>query len=162
LFQIHGTKRVYVYPNHAPFVTPEHLENIALFDLETDMPYDPAYDRQARVFDLKPGQFLSWPLNAPHRVENVEGVNISMTISYASPEIRRSEIVHLANGLLRHRFGLQPRSRVTTGPSYWGKAMLQKAMRNSQWVQRERSMRRGIEFRLDKNRPGEILRLSEA
>jgi hypothetical protein len=162
LFQMHGTKRVYVYPNRAPFVMPEHLENIALFDLEVGMPYDSTYDRRAQVFDLKPGQFLSWPLNAPHRVQNVEGVNISMSISYTSPEIRRGEVVHLANGLLRHRLGLNPRSCAITGPGYWGKAILQRALRNSTWVRRERSARRGIEFRLDKTRPGEILEMAGA
>ncbi len=162
LWQLHGVKRVYVYPPFAPFVTPEHLEKIALYDLEVDMPYEPWYDEHAQVIDLKPGRFLSWPLNAPHRVENLEGLNVSMTVSYTSPSIRRGEVVHLANGLLRHRFGLTPKTGTLSGPAYWGKAALQKALRDSQWVRRERKQRRGVEFRLDTNHPGEILELADA
>ena len=111
LIQIAGRKRVYVYPNTAPFITPQHLEDIALFDVEVDMPYAPWYDGHAQVFDLEPGQMLNWPLNAPHRVENLGTVNISMTVSYGNDEIRRAQIVNLANGLLRHRFGYTPKSQ---------------------------------------------------
>ncbi len=61
------------------------------------------YDRHAIVFDLEPGQMLNWPLNAPHRVENLNTcVNISMTVSYVNEDIRRAQMVHLANGLLRN------------------------------------------------------------
>ena len=67
LWQIHGKKRVYVYPNTAPFLTPEQLENIALYEVEVDMRYDPAYDRDATVFEIGGGEMLHWPLNAPHR-----------------------------------------------------------------------------------------------
>ena len=91
------------------------------------MPYAAWYDEHAKVFDIGPGQMLNWQLNAPHRVENLGSVNISMTVSYANDEIRRAEIVNLANGLLRHRFGYQPKSRSMRGPSYFAKAVMQKA-----------------------------------
>lgn len=148
LIQIAGRKRVYLYPSTPPFVTPEQLEDIALFDVEVDMPYSDWYDRHAMVFDLEPGQMLSWPLNAPHRVENLNTLNISMTISYVDQPIRRAQIVHLANGLLRHRFGYQPRSRAISGPAFWGKAVMQKLLRDSSWVRRQRHARRPIDFSL--------------
>jgi len=162
LIQIAGRKRVYVYPNVAPFITPEHLEQIALFDIEVDVPYEPWYDAHARIFDLEPGQMLTWPLNAPHRVENLDSVNISMTVSFVNDAIRRADIVSIANGLLRHRFGQQPKSRSTSGPSYWGKAVLQKVLRDSNWVKRERKARRTIDFRLDAAQPGKIVDLPKA
>jgi hypothetical protein len=162
LIQIAGRKRVYVYPNAAPFIKPEHLEDIALFDVEVDLPYAAWYDAHARVVELEPGQMLNWPLNAPHRVENLGGVNISMTVSYVNDEIRRAEVVHLANGLLRHRFGYQPRSRNLRGPSYLAKAVMQKLMRDSGWVKRERAARRPIDFRLDAAQPGKIVDLKKA
>jgi hypothetical protein len=99
LIQIAGRKRIYVYPNTPPFIRPEHLEDIALFDVEVDLPYAPWYDKHAQVIDLEPGQMLNWPLNAPHRVENLGTLNISMTVSYVTDDIRRAEIVNLANGL---------------------------------------------------------------
>jgi hypothetical protein len=162
LIQISGRKRVYVYPATAPFIRPEHLEDIALFDVEVDMPYAEWYDAHARVFDLEPGQMLNWPLNAPHRVENLGSLIVSMTVSYGNDEIRRSQIVHLGNALLRHRFGYQPKSRGIRGPSYFAKAVLQKVMRDSGWVKRERKARRTIDFRLDTEHPGKIVDLPKA
>ena len=162
LIQISGRKRVYLYPNTPPFVRPEHLEDIALFDVEVDIPYEPWYDRHAQVIDLEPGQMLNWPLNAPHRVENLGTVNISMTVSYVSQDIRRAEIVNLANGMLRHRFGYAPKSRSIRGPSYFGKAVMQKLLRDGKWLKRERTARRTIDFRLDADHPGEIVDLPKA
>jgi hypothetical protein len=162
LIQIAGRKRVYVYPNTPPFLKPEHLEDIALFDVEVDLPYAPWYDAHAQVFDLEPGQMLNWPLNAPHRVENLGTVNISMTVSYGNDDIRRAQIVHLANGLLRHRFGYAPNSRAPKGPSFFAKKVLQKLVRDSAWVKRERKARRAIDFRLDAAEPGKIVDLPKA
>ena len=162
LIQIAGRKRVYVYPNTAPFIKPQHLEDIALFDVEVDLPYAPWYDAHAQVFDLEPGQMLNWPLNAPHRVENLGTVNISMTVSYGNDEIRRAQIVHLANGLLRHRFGYTPKTSNLRGPSFFGKKVLQKLVRDSKWVRRERNARRAIDFRLDATEPGRIVDLPKA
>lgn len=162
LIQLAGRKRVYVYPNTPPFIRPEHLEDIALFDVEVDIPYADWYDTHAEVIDLEPGQMLNWPLNAPHRVENLGTLNISMTVSYVNDEIRRAEIVNLANGLLRHRFGWQPKSRSLRGPSYFAKAVMQKLLRDSRWVKRERAARRPIDFRLDETDPGGIVDLPRA
>ncbi len=149
LWQIAGAKRVWLYPSGAPFLTERHLEDIALFDLEVDIPYAPWYDEHAKVFDLAPGEMLSWPLNAPHRVENLEGLSISMTVSFSAPAIRRREVVHLANGLLRHRFGIAPKAARIEGPAYFAKAVLQKLLRDSAWVRSQRKARREIAFQLD-------------
>ena len=162
LIQISGRKRVYLYPNTPPFVRPEHLEDIALFDVEVDIPYQPWYDKHAQVIDLEPGQMLNWPLNAPHRVENLATVNISMTVSYVNQDIRRAQIVNLANGMLRHRFGYAPKSRSIRGPSYFGKAVMQKLLRDGKWLKRERTARRTIDFRLHADHPGEIVDLPKA
>jgi hypothetical protein len=162
LVQISGRKRVWVYPNSAPFITAEHLEDIALFNVEVDLPYKDWYDDHAKVLDIGPGQMLGWQMNAPHRVENLDSFSVSMTISYTNDEIRRAEIVNLANGLLRHRFGYQPRSRNLRGPSYFAKAVMQKLLRDSGWVKRQRSARRPIDFRLDAAQPGKIVDLRQA
>ncbi len=148
LYQIAGRKRLHIYPPTPPFITARHLEDIALFDVEVDIPYRDWYDGHARVLDLTPGRMLGWPLNAPHRVENVEGVNISLTISCTTPISRRGEMVHLANGLLRHRFGWTPRSTRTEGTGFHAKAVLQKLMRRTGWVRQQRARRRVIEFTL--------------
>jgi hypothetical protein len=159
LVQIAGRKRVYVYPNTAPFITPQHLEDITLFNVEVDIPYKAWYDDHAKVLDIGPGQMLSWPLNAPHRVENLDTLSVSMTISYGSDEIRRSGVVNFANGMLRHRFGYQPKSRNLRGPSYLAKKVMRRLLRDSSWLKRERSARTPIYFRLDAAQPGKIVDL---
>ena len=162
LIQISGRKRVYVYPNTPPFLKPQDLEDIALFNREVDLPYAPWYDAHAQVFDLEPGQMLTWPLNAPHRVENLGTVNVSMTVSYGTDDIGRAGIINLANGLLRHRFGYTPKSRSIRGPSFVAKRVLQKLVRNSTWVKREREARSMVDFKLDAAEPGRIIDLPRA
>jgi len=93
LVQISGRKRVWVYPNTAPFITHEHLEDIALYNVEVDLPYKEWYDDHAKVLDIGPGQMLGWQMNAPHRVENLDTFSVSMTISYNNDEIRRAGII---------------------------------------------------------------------
>ena len=161
LWQVIGRKRVHVYPNSAPFLTPRHLEDIALFDHEFDIPYAPWYDAHAKVLDLAPGQMLSWPLNAPHRVENLDCLNVSMTISFFDETIRRTQMVNIANGLLRHRFGHTATSRAIAGPVFLAKRAMQKLMRDTGWVKTQRSARRVVDFRLDPTVPGRVLDLNE-
>lgn len=156
LWQISGRKRVYVYPAAPPFLRPEHVEGIALRGVECDMPYEPWYDTHAEVFDIGAGEMLHWPLNAPHRVDNFDCLNVSMTLEYFTDEIRRAHIVTRANGILRSQFGLAPRSRKTHGPSFWMKAALQKSLRNLPSVRRMDRPRKPVSFRLDPGRPGAI------
>jgi hypothetical protein len=162
LIQLVGTKRVYVYPSKPPFVAAHHLEDIALFGVEVDMPYADWYDRHATIYDLAPGQMLHWPLNAPHRVENLDTVNISMTISYTDEQIRRLQMVNFTNGLLRHKFGYQAKSRSTTGPSFFAKRVLQRTLRNSSWIRRERTNRQSVDFKLDDAKLGAIVDIPRA
>ena len=82
LWQIHGKKRVYVYPATGPFLTPSQIERVAISGVEVNMPYEDWYDEHAQVFDIGPGDMLHWELNAPHRVDNHDCLNVSMTIEW--------------------------------------------------------------------------------
>ncbi len=44
---------------------------------------------------------VHWPLNNPHRVENHDEVNISVTTEHFTPEVRSFYAIIYANGLLR-------------------------------------------------------------
>ena len=139
------------------------LEDIAVFNVEVDIPYEPWYDKHAKVFDIGPGQMLNWELNAPHRVENLDTFSVSMTVSYTNDQIRRSEIVNLANGLLRHRFGYHAQDAATCAARHTSpRRCMQKLYRDSGWVKRERQARRPTEFRLDAAQPGKIIDLPKA
>lgn len=162
LWQLHGRKRVYVYPNTPPFLTDEQLEHIALYAVEVEMTYEPAYDRDASVFEIGGGEMLHWRLNAPHRVENLDCLNVSMTTEYWTEEIRRSQMVNLANGLLRQKLGITPRSRATSGAVFWAKAALQAGVRRAGLLSQARKSRRPVEFVLDETHLGRIVDLPKA
>ncbi len=162
LWQIHGKKRVYVYPNKPPFLTPEQLENIALFEVEVDMKYDPAYDASAQVFEIGGGEMLHWPLNAPHRVENLDCLNVSMTMEYWTEDIRRRQMINVANGILRHKLGRAPKSVSTSGAGFWTKAAMQAGVKRAGLLKKERKSRRPIEFTLDKEHIGQVVDLPKA
>lgn len=157
LWQIHGRKRIFIYPNERPYLAPESLEDIALFGIEEELPYDERFESAATVLELGPGDMAHWPLNAPHRVENGDMLNISVTSEHWSDEIERRHKVNLANGILRHRFGWRPRSRALSGAGYQAKVMLQGVMRRMNWVQKTRSQKRPIAFRLDPARTGGMI-----
>ena len=161
LAQIRGRKRVYVYPAETPYLTAEGLENIACYGLEFDLAYDEAFDARATVFDAEPGQLFHWPLNAPHRVDNHDCLNVSITIEYLTPEIRRHQIVTAANGILRQKMGIKPTSKAIEGPSYWTKAVLQAGVRRSGLLKRQQARKRAVTFALDVSAPGGIRPLAE-
>ena len=160
LWQIHGKKRVYVYPNRAPFLTPEQLETIALYEVEVDMAYDKSYDENAQIFEIVGGEMLHWPLNAPHRVENLDVLNVSMTTEYWTQAIRRNMMVTLGNAILRNRLGIAPKSTALEGPGFWTKAALQAGVRRAGLLKPMRKAKRPIEFELDKANLGQIVELT--
>lgn len=162
LWQIHGRKRVYVYPNTPPFLTPQQLETIALYEVEVNMAYDPVYDAGAQVFDIDGGDMLHWPLNAPHRIENLGVLNVSMTTEYWTQMIRRNQMMTMGNAILRNKFGFSPTSTAVAGPAFWAKASLQAGARRAGLLKQIRKTARPIEFKLDNANPGQIIELTAA
>lgn len=129
LWQISGSKRVYVYPATPPFITEELLERCTLYHDETSIPYQPWYDEFASVFDLRPGQMLHWQLNAPHRIENGDALSVSLTTEFYTRQIRRHVFATSGNGLLREA-GLRPH-RTLTGPAFYAKMAVFAAAKKS-------------------------------
>lgn len=160
LWQIHGRKKILIYPAARPFLGPENLEDIALFGIEEDVPYDPAFDAHATVLELEPGDMAHWPLNAPHRVENFDVLNVSVTTEHWSRDIQRLHKINMANGLLRHRLGITARSRAIEGPVYHAKAAMQGVVRRLGWVEKKRAARKPIEFKLDAAKRGAVVELA--
>lgn len=159
LWQIAGRKRVYVYPPEPPFLQPHALEDIAYSGYEFKLTYDPAFDGAAQVLELGAGEMLTWPLNAPHRVENHDVLNISVTSEHWTDANRRSQRVHLANAVLRHRLHWTARRHATAGAGYLAKVMLQAAWRRSPWAARAQRAERPIEFELAPDASGRCIDL---
>lgn len=161
LWQIRGSKRVYLYPPVPPFLSPEKLEKIILSGIEVDMEYASWYDEHAAVFDIKPGEMLNWPLYAPHRVDNHDCLNISLTTEYWTDPIRRKMMMNCANAVLRHKLGLTPKSHAIHGPSFWYKAVLQAGVKRAGLLGKRGAQYRPIEFRLDPAKPGAIINIDQ-
>ena len=159
LLQIRGAKKIYVFPRAAPFITEQHIERIALSGVEASIPYEPWYEDFASVHELRPGDMLHWPLNAPHRVDNEDCLNVSVTLEYFTRDIRRSHMVTMANAIMRTQFGASPKRLTIHGPSFWAKAVLQRALRNTKRIKREDRAHRKPEFRLDPSHPGGIVEI---
>ena len=162
LLQVRGEKTLVVYPRAEPFICSEHLERIALSGVEASLPYQAWYDDYAQQYPMRPGDMMHWPLNAPHRVDNGDSVNISVTVEYTTPEIRRKHMVNLANAILRSKLGVTPGSNATSGFAFWSKRLLQRALRNTSWVKREDRSRRAPQFRLDPARADGIAEINPA
>ena len=123
LWQVRGTKRVYVYPNTAPFLPQPNIEKIVLGEAhEISLPYAPWYDEYAEVIDLEPGRMLHWPLNCPHRIVNADCLNVSFTTEHMTDELRNAYAVNYANGVLRRRLGAETLARPASGAGLYAAA----------------------------------------
>ncbi|GAA1546603.1 hypothetical protein [Nocardioides humi] len=110
LWHVRGCKRAYVYPRSERFVSREDLERLVAGATDEELPYERGYDEQADVLELEPGQVAWWPQNSPHRVENVDGMNVSLSTEHWTADSVRREHLWTANHYVRTRLGRAPRS----------------------------------------------------
>ena len=117
LWHLRGTKRVWVYPHFdRRFVSQQVMEMVCSGEFSEDVPYDPEFDNYALVYDVQPGQLLTWPQHTPHRVTNLEGLNVSLSTEHKNARAIRRINVHLANQFLRRTFRLPCHSSSVDGP----------------------------------------------
>jgi len=111
LWQIRGVKTVWAYPVEDPYVGAEALEAIVLRETAEQFAFDPAWDAGAAKVQLTPGRMLTWPQNAPHRIENGPMLNVSLSIEFmTAPAVMRANVLY-ANGVLRKRGATFPGGR---------------------------------------------------
>lgn len=103
LFHLRGVKRVWVYPTTEAFLPQAAMEKVIMRTTTEELPYQRIMDGAAYRFDIAPGQALTWPLYAPHRVENQEGLCVSLSMDYQTWASRITTGAHRANGVLRGR-----------------------------------------------------------
>lgn len=147
LWQIRGKKRIYLYPATKPFLQPNEMENVVRAITEEEITYEEWFDEFAEVYDLEGGSALHWQLNRPHRVVNLEGMNVSLTTEHWTPQIRRSYAMHYGNGILRD-LGLNPKSQALSGAAFWSKVGLTAAWRLS-GAHKRKSFQRQAKFTLN-------------
>lgn len=155
LWQVRGVKKVYVYPAAEPFLPQRAIEKLVLGEAhETDMGFEPWYDEFAQITDLQPGEMLHWPLNGPHRVDNHDCLNVSITTEHWTKSLRNAYAVNYANGLLR-KAGLNRLSQPDRGPGLWGRLALAGAVKFS-GAGKKTAKPYQIDFRVDPEAPGAV------
>ena len=153
LWQVRGHKRVYLYPNTAPFLPQDALERIVLGEAhEISLKYEPWFDEYAEVVDLAPGRMLHWPLNGPHRIVNADCLNVSFTTEHWTNDLRNTYAVNYANGIMRGRLGAKSLSRPESGPGMWARLGLAAAWKAA-GMQKARKHRFKVDFKVDLEAP---------
>lgn len=130
LWHIRGRKRVWIYPalDHR-YMAPDLLEDIFAGVRHEYLPYQPGYDQAAMVRDLAPGEWLAWPQNAPHRISNLDDVNVSLSTEHFTAASRRRFRVQVANRYFRTRLGYRELSTRENGVAAWAKTLTQRVAR---------------------------------
>jgi hypothetical protein len=105
LFHLRGRKRIWIYPADEAHMPRRSMEQIVLRQQTEDLPYDREMDAKAVVFDLEPGMAVTWPLHAPHRVENLDTACLSLTTEFQTWGSRILNGAIYTNGVMR-RTGL--------------------------------------------------------
>lgn len=105
LWHVRGEKQLIIYPRTQKFIPDSAYERALTNDIEDDLPYKPSFDVHATVLDLKDGEAATWPLNAPHRVDN-SSFCVSVTTEYSTRESAMKNAAMLANATFREKFGM--------------------------------------------------------
>jgi hypothetical protein len=157
LWHLRGKKRVWVYPPFDfQFVSQEVVEAVCNNEQVEDVPYTPAFDQAARVFDVEPGQLLTWPQLTPHRVTNLEGLNVSLSTEHKNPRARRRINVHLANQWLRRTLHRPSGSTSVDGVAAHAKQALARCVRKSRKLFGTEVVRKNeypVTFKVDPDAP---------
>ena len=129
LVQIRGDKTLHLYPAREPFASDSQIESIVLRENEEEVDFCDNFEAAATQVTLQPGMALTWPQNAPHRVQNGEMMNVSLSCEFMTlPALVRANAL-FANGLIRRRLGGTPKLPSRVGPSVVARAGLARAMK---------------------------------
>ena len=133
LFHVRGYKRMWIYPLEERFVSQHMLEEIFGSAMDEEIPYSPEFDRSAEVFDLGPGDLVWWPQNLPHRIENLDSLNVSLSTRYRTDASERRKLVYNANRFFRKKFGMKTFSTRESGMGSFAKCFSYRLCRRFGW-----------------------------
>ena len=142
LWHIRGKKRFYLWDaENKTFLPDQQLEGVILRRTEEEIAYDPSWDKDARIFDLEPGDGITWPHNGPHKVDNLHGLNVSISMEYFTAKAKRKYGVYYTNGLMRRYLGMTPKHTSAHGVTALTKCAIALAVKKSGLTRRaERNM----------------------
>jgi len=130
LWYIRGHKKAWVYPRTQELMPDEAFEAIILGEIDEDMPFDDAFDKQAIVApaELYGWEMVAWPHRSPHRVENVTYC-VSMVMEFSTRKSAFTNAGMFANGVLRRKHGMNPSWASASAPEKLVKAVMGRTIR---------------------------------
>lgn len=131
LFHLRGRKRIFVYPGDEAHLPERSMEQVVARQTTEELPYALAFEGDAQVMDLEPGQALTWPLYAPHRVENLDRFCVSLSMDFQTWSSRMRNGSLYTNAVLRSRGGApKPTDRMGRGEmaARWAASLALKRM----------------------------------
>lgn len=154
LWHVRGHKRFFLYPQTPEFLPDEGFERVLYKTNEDYLPYTKDMDSQAQVFDLHGDEMISWPLNAPHRVEN-KSFCVSVTTEYSTRECVIKNSAMYTHAFMRKKMGLNPSWEKATRPGILVKAVAGRVLRrmNAMGSLHQNDM---VTFKVDPTAPGYI------
>ncbi|MBA3462114.1 MAG: cupin-like domain-containing protein [Deltaproteobacteria bacterium] len=129
LLQIRGSKKMTIFD---PAVLGEEAIERFYRGEHRNLVFDQSLAARSQTFELKPGDGVHVPVNAPHYVLNGPAASVSFSITFRTPEGDRRSAVYEVNDRLR-RFGLKPRpvgtSQLVDRAKYLGYALIERAQK---------------------------------
>ena len=127
LLQMRGEKTLWTYPREEMLAPSDFIEDIVHMKREEELPYRKAFDQKATQFKLKPGMGLTWPQFMPHRVQNANCMNVSLSCEYQTMSSFVQANAMYTNGLIRGATPLTPALNDRVGPVSLAKAAFARA-----------------------------------
>ena len=112
LFHLRGRKRVFVYPGDEAHLPERNMEQVVTRQTTEELPYVRSFEADAQVMDLEAGDALTWPLYAPHRVENLDRFCVSLSMDFQTWPSRFRNGSLYTHAVMRSRGG-RPRTTDT-------------------------------------------------
>jgi len=104
LWHIRGNKTIWIYPAYnEAIVSHERIAEICSGG-EDDLVYKPEFDAMATAFSVNPGDTVSWPARAPHRVVNGNSFNVSLSTFHETVDDYQRVMDHSADYFFRQTF----------------------------------------------------------
>ena len=116
LFHLRGRKRIFVYPGDEAHLAEADMEQVVSRQTTEELPYKLAFEADAQIMDLEPGQALTWPIYAPHRVENLDRFCVSLSMDFQTWPSRLRNGALYTNAVLRSRGGRPRMTDRMAGP----------------------------------------------
>jgi hypothetical protein len=151
LWHLRGTKTIWIYPAYDPrIVSQERMEEICAGG-EDDIDFKHEFDALGQPFHIGPGETVSWPARAPHRVINGDSLNVSLSTFHETVEDYDRVVEHRSDYLLRTKMPAARGLMQLVGAP--GKRLAYRAMERAGWVQGRPVKEYWAKLRIDPDAP---------